>query len=170
MKNIIAVIFLVFSIVITLSILDDHIVNPTNDAQTTQQSNEQEEIEVNVTLKGEIVKEGTYTILQGEYLQEAFIKAGGVTDKADEDCFDYYLIVNNDIELYIPPVSDEEKISINYSDVDRLTDLNKIGVTIANAIVEYRDTNGPFTYLEEIMKVSGIGKGIFESNKDKICL
>ena len=50
MKNIIAVIFLVFSIVITLSILDDHIVNPTNDAQTTQQSNEVE-IEIHGTLE-----------------------------------------------------------------------------------------------------------------------
>lgn len=170
MKTIIAVIFLVFSIVITLSVLDDYLLNPSTSENTTIVSSEEALVEVEVKLTGQVVKEGTYTIYKGEYLQEAITKAGGLTSYADEDCFDYYLVVLEKIEIYIPSVSDEEKISLNYSDVDKLTELHKIGVTLANAIVDYRNECGPFYYLEEIMKVSGIGKGIFDSNKDRICL
>ena len=59
-----------------------------------------------------------------------------------------------------------QKININQADVKALTTLKGIGKDRAVKIVEYRETNGPFQKIEDLMKVKGIGKKIFEQNKD----
>ena len=43
-----------------------------------------------------------------------------------------------------------------------------IGEAKANAIIEFRITNGPFTKIEDIMKVSGISQNVFNKIKDYI--
>ena len=59
-----------------------------------------------------------------------------------------------------------EKININQADAKTLTTLKGIGKDRAIKIVEYREKNGPFEKIEDIMKVKGIGKKIFEQNKN----
>ena len=59
-----------------------------------------------------------------------------------------------------------EIIDINKADVKTLTTLKGIGKDRAVKIVEYRETNGPFQKIEDLMKVKGIGKKIFEQNKN----
>jgi competence protein ComEA len=59
-----------------------------------------------------------------------------------------------------------EQININEADADSLTSLKGIGKDRALSIIEYREKNGPFQKVEDIMKVKGIGKKIFEQNKD----
>lgn len=61
-------------------------------------------------------------------------------------------------------------ISINTATQDELTALPGIGSTKAAAIITYRETNGPFTALDEIMNVTGIGESTYEKLKDYICL
>lgn len=62
-------------------------------------------------------------------------------------------------------------ININTASASELSEnLPKIGKAIAGRIVEYRETNGNFNSIEEIMNVSGIGEKIFEGIKDKICV
>lgn len=63
---------------------------------------------------------------------------------------------------------DEVRININKATVKELVKLKKVGTKVAEKIVEYREKNGPFAKPEDIMKVSGIGKKIFELNKDMI--
>jgi competence protein ComEA len=65
---------------------------------------------------------------------------------------------------------DMEKVDINTATEKELTQLDKIGPAIAARIIEYRQKNGPFQNLEDIMNVSGIGQKIFESNKDRIAI
>jgi competence protein ComEA len=48
--------------------------------------------------------------------------------------------------------------------------LTGIGKTLADRILAYKEEDGGFEYLEEIMNVDGIGKSIFNKIKDKICL
>ena len=57
-----------------------------------------------------------------------------------------------------------EKININKADTKTLTTLKGIGKDRAVKIIEYREKNGPFQKIEDIMKVKGIGKKIFEQN------
>ena len=59
-----------------------------------------------------------------------------------------------------------EKININKADTKTLTTLKGIGKDRAVKIVEYREKNGPFQKIEDLMKVKGIGKKIFEQNKN----
>jgi len=59
-----------------------------------------------------------------------------------------------------------EKININQADAKALTTLKGIGKDRALKIIEYREKNGPFEKVEDIMKVKGIGKKIFEQNKN----
>ncbi|MGD8290224.1 MAG: ComEA family DNA-binding protein [Desulfobacterales bacterium] len=63
-------------------------------------------------------------------------------------------------------VASMEKININQADAKTLTTLKGIGKDRALKIIEYREQNGPFLTIEDIMKVKGIGKKIFEQNKD----
>ena len=62
-------------------------------------------------------------------------------------------------------VASIEKININQADVKALTTLKGIGKDRAVRIIEYREKNGPFKKIEDIMKVKGIGKKIYEKNK-----
>jgi competence ComEA-like helix-hairpin-helix protein len=62
------------------------------------------------------------------------------------------------------------KIDINSATVEELKALDGIGEAKANAIVEYRKEYGPFTAIEEIKNVKGIGDGIFDAIKDNICV
>ncbi len=58
--------------------------------------------------------------------------------------------------------ADGETVNINTADVAQLDTLPGIGPSTAEKIVEYRDTNGPFATIDEIMSVSGIGPAKFE--------
>lgn len=53
-------------------------------------------------------------------------------------------------------------VNINDADVSELDTLPGIGPSTAEKIVEYRETNGPFAAIDEIMSVSGIGPAKFE--------
>ena len=59
-------------------------------------------------------------------------------------------------------------ININTATESELSGINGIGPSKAAAVVAYRQENGRFTSVEEIMKVSGIGEGTYEKIKDKI--
>jgi len=54
-------------------------------------------------------------------------------------------------------------ININTADAATLETLPKIGPTMAQRIVEYRQANGPFQTIADIQKVPGIGPSIFEA-------
>jgi len=63
-------------------------------------------------------------------------------------------------------VASMQKININQADAKTLATLKGIGKDRAVKIIEYRETNGHFEKIEDIMKVKGIGKKIFEQNKN----
>ena len=60
------------------------------------------------------------------------------------------------------------RVNLNTADEETLDLLPGIGPAYAQRIVEYRDQNGPFHSVEEIMNVSGIGEKKFEAMKDMI--
>ena len=59
------------------------------------------------------------------------------------------------------------KIDINIANMEQLHSLKGIGHSKAVAIIEYRKQH-PFTKIEDIMKVKGIGKKLFEKIKEEI--
>jgi competence protein ComEA len=61
-----------------------------------------------------------------------------------------------------------EKINLNTATLEELMTLDRIGPKYAQRIIDYRETNGPFEKIEDIMKVKGIGPKTFEANKDRL--
>lgn len=59
-------------------------------------------------------------------------------------------------------------ININTASAGELTSLSGIGQSRADAIIEYRQSNGKFQSIEDIMKIPGIKQGIFNKIKNKI--
>lgn len=53
-------------------------------------------------------------------------------------------------------------VNLNTASVQGLMELPGIGETLAGRIVAYREENGPFIRIDQIMAVSGIGPGTYE--------
>ncbi len=63
-----------------------------------------------------------------------------------------------------------EKLDINTSTAQELMKLPGIGEVLSQAIVDYRQKNGDFSCIEDIMNVDGIGEGRFSAIEEYICV
>lgn len=61
-------------------------------------------------------------------------------------------------------------ININTATAEELEELPGIGPALSQAIVSYREENGAFTQVEDLMNVKGIGEGKLEAIRDEITL
>ena len=62
----------------------------------------------------------------------------------------------------------DAKVNINTASKTELMKLKGVGRELAEKIIEYREKNGPFQKPEEIRKITGIGKGLWEQNREAI--
>lgn len=60
------------------------------------------------------------------------------------------------------------KININTVGLSELDNITGVGPVIAQRIIDYRITNGPFQKIEDIIEVKGIGDATFQKMKDQI--
>ena len=65
-------------------------------------------------------------------------------------------------------VASDERININTATEGELGKLKGVGPGLARKIVEYRNAQGAFKRPEDIRKVQGVGKGVWEQNRDRI--
>jgi len=62
-----------------------------------------------------------------------------------------------------------DKIDLNQADAPTLQrELAGVGEAKAKAIVAYREGNGPFSSVDELLEVKGIGKAILDKNREKL--
>jgi|GEM_PF-5301836 len=61
-------------------------------------------------------------------------------------------------------------INLNLSTNSELMTLPEIGQTLAQRIIDYRNANGNFKNIEDILNVSGIGQKTLDKIKDLICV
>jgi competence protein ComEA len=65
--------------------------------------------------------------------------------------------------------SQTSKVDLNGADAQTLQkELAGVGEAKAKAIVAYRETNGPFASVDELLEVKGIGKAILDRNREKL--
>lgn len=118
---------------------------------------------VTIHISGAVANAGIYTFSEDSPLGDVLRSAGGTVENAD--------LAN--IEIYIPSIGESsyeqpQKVNINTAEAWLLEALPDIGPTLAERIIEYRETKGYFDSIEDITQVPGIGSTTFEKIKDKI--
>jgi competence protein ComEA len=66
------------------------------------------------------------------------------------------------------PQTTPEKINVNTASAEELTALPGIGKSYADRIVEYREKNGPFKKVDDLLNVRGIGEKTLERIRDRV--
>ena len=157
------------------------------------QSSVQEETTdtVFVQVSGAVRSPGVYELPAGSRVFEAIQSAGGMTDDAAADSVNQAVEVSDGDMIVLCTLQEWEqaksqqtelisgdlsglqqeadgRININTADVTQLCTIPGIGESRAQSIVTYREQNGAFGAVEDIMKVSGIKDGLFQKIKDKI--
>jgi len=141
-----------------------------------------------VYISGEVISPAVYELPQGSIVQDLVEAAGGFTFSADNEVVNLAFTLNDGMHIHVPsreqetelPVisegsgsgGDEREfpVNINQASAQDLELLPGIGPVLAGAIIEYRDSNGDFKELDQIMEVPGIGPATFEEIKELISL
>lgn len=128
-----------------------------------------------VTISGEVINPGVYTVTKDSTLGYLISLAGGLSDKADVTCFNSNVIVENGKDYYISYIrvnenNESSKVSLNTATQASLDTLPGIGQVFSKRIVEYRINNGGFKTIEDLKKIKGVGDSLFDSLKDLVCL
>lgn len=149
---------------------------------------EQEAEEIMVDVKGEVASPGVYKVEMGERVVDVIEKAGGLTEAANTSVINFALRVSDEMVVYIPAKGEavevagdvhsvdasqggspkSNKINLNKATQAELETLPGIGPAKSQLIIEYRDENGSFKTIEDIMTISGFGEKTFEKLKDLI--
>ncbi|NLZ81960.1 MAG: hypothetical protein GX913_09230 [Clostridiales bacterium] len=135
---------------------------------------------------GEVVDPGVYEIEEGSRVWDAINVAGGITKDAASDYINLAQIVTDGEKVVVPSVNEVDGflesetaksqkpgtgnslININTASLEELMTLSGIGKSKAESIISYRETNGPFVKIDDIMNISGIKEAAFEKMKKDI--
>lgn len=113
------------------------------------------------------------TLPSGSRAQDAIDAAGGSLPDADLSAVNLAALLRDGDLIHVPSRSAETVnqpptpnrpalVRINSATVDELMTLPGIGEVTANAIIAYREANGPFTDLDALDAVDGIGPSTVE--------
>ena len=156
--------------------------SPSGEAVTLRPVPTDKPIVVHIT--GAVPRPGVYALPKGARVQDAISAAGGFLAEAEKSNINLAALLEDGQMFDIPylegalPVlatpgvevitNTTELIDINTASQAELETLPSIGPTTAQKIIEYREANGPFVSIEDIINVSGIGPGTYERIKDLI--
>lgn len=153
-------------------------------SENTQTESSSQHIYVYVC--GAVESPGVYELECGARIYEAISSAGGLREDADRNYVNQAQVLSDGEQIYIPTQEEAEqgiltsdlndaniaaaddKININTASKEELMTLNGIGESRAEKILAYRQSQGEFQSIDELMNVEGIKEGIFQKIKDRI--
>ena len=141
-----------------------------------------------VHVSGAVANPGVYPLSRLARVRDALLAAGGALPKADLDAVNLAAFVEDGARIWVPwkaeagaspvaghdgqpapafttqppPASLPGPIDLNSASQSQLESLPGIGPVIAGRIVAYRQANGPFLNVEDLLGVTGIGPSILE--------
>lgn len=142
-----------------------------------------------VHICGAVRHPGVYVLEEESRIYQAVEKAGGFCADADENYLNQAELLKDGMKLYVPTkeeaaaLQDESwqiftqnsafkeedtLININRAGEELLCTLPGVGSSKAKSIISYREKNGEFQKIEDIMNVEGIKDGLFQKIKDSI--
>jgi competence protein ComEA len=138
--------------------------------------------QVAVYVTGAVLEPGVYYLPEECRVQDALEAAGGPTANADLDRVNLAQRVHDEDQIYFPEVGEENlpstrtggsepgQVDINTASAQELEELPGIGPTLAQNIMDHRESHGPFSTIEEVMDVRGIGPALFEAIRELIAV
>ena len=138
---------------------------------------------------GEVANPGIYELPAGSRIYEAVKAAGGFTENAAEESVNLASPIEDGVQIRIYSKEETETlaagaapfdgfeasgegkepvVNLNTATKEELMTLSGIGESRAEDIIRYREENGGFQNIEDIMKVSGIKDAAFQKIKDRI--
>ncbi len=167
-------------------VLEGNAGNAPETADAAVESETQRE-EVCIYVCGCVAEPGVYALPVPARVQDAVEAAGGFGEEADTEYWNLAELVSDGEQIRIPTLSESESleartaseaaaaeeaasglVNLNTATREELMTLTGIGEVKADAILAYREANGAFTSIEEVMNVSGIKEAGFEKIKDQI--
>lgn len=159
-----------------------------------------EEKQIAIHITGEVKRKGLIYLEEGARIMDAIEKAGGATQNANLDNINLAYILQDGQKVYIPNKNEKietkeyitensgenvvigeqnetknmkgasDKVNINTANQTELETLPGIGPSLAQRIIEYRETNGNFKKKEDIQQVKGIGNSKYANIKEYISI
>lgn len=146
-----------------------------------------------VDVAGAVASPGVVELKDGARVADALGAAGGLAEDADLTSVNRAARLTDGQRVYVPRVGEQvapvegdgsagaagegtqstatgQVVNINTAGLAELDALPGVGPATAQAIIDDREANGPFTAPEDLMRVSGIGKKKFEKLKSSICV
>ena len=126
--------------------------------------------QIRVEVKGEVENPGAFTLPAYSNLSD-LLELIGVGENADVSKLNGLTVLkNNDVIIIPDKVRENTRISINSGNLEELDRIPGIGPVTAQSIIDYRDTNGFFQSIDELVKVKGIGEKTLEKIREYISL
>lgn len=138
-----------------------------------------------VHVAGSVNNPGVYELPYGSRAKDALDAAGGASSDGNADSLNLVEVLTDGQKIVVPQktmpmttglltqnsstISSGGAVNINTADEKSLEDLPGIGPSLAKRILEYR-AQKPFTTIDELKNVPGIGDKKFEQLKDRITL
>ena len=127
--------------------------------------------QMTVYIEGEVVDPGVYILAEGDCVADALRAAGGFSADADPGSVNLAAPLRDGEQVHVYGVGDlPQRVDINAADSWLLEALPGIGEVLAQRIVDYRDENGPFLRVEDLMDVDGIGPAAIDRLRDRIAV
>jgi competence protein ComEA len=132
-----------------------------------------------VHIVGEVVTPGMYQLPLGARLVDAVFAAGGLTEFADTSSVNLARELSDGEQVVVSSVNEQSEtlgtssgglISINRASDKELEELPGIGPALSARIIAWREANGGFKSIEDLLKVSGIGENLLSGLKDSVTL
>jgi len=137
---------------------------------------------VYVHVSGAVLSPGLYVLDDGARVVDVIAVAGGFVADADESAVNLARQVSDGEQLHVPlqgeasgtgggaasAVAGDGRINLNVADAAQLESLPRIGPALAARIIQWRETNGGFTSVEDLLAVPGIGEKMLASLRDLV--
>lgn len=172
-KILIGVLIVTVAVIATFLVLDPN-VGITSTGDVTEVANT-----FSVAVEGEVYKTGTFTLEEGALMSDLLEACGGTTEKADDRAYYEDAVLTKGVTYFIASkfdasdlcnVSEVDKVNVNTDNASELVQVSGITQTIANSIVTYRNENGLFSTLEQLMEVYGIGNATYHKIRNYVIL
>ena len=148
-----------------------------------------------IYITGAVKKPGVYKVPAGSRVYQALDSAGGFAANADQEAVNLAAVLGDGAHAHFPRKGESQQttaqsvaaapstvassqaaknvgtgtlININSASQSELETLPGIGPKAAQAIISYREANGPFARTEDMLQVRGIGPKKYDALKNLV--